>query len=418
MKKILTILLFLIAVLKTEAQSSIFNMVDDLVLAGNYKKALVLLNEEQPKTLKIYDKTANIYQTVGNFNKAIEYYLKALDLNNNHNTKVKLGNAYNAAGLTNKAVVIFEEIIQKDTTNLLVANSLGKLYLLKKQSNRAENIYTFLKGKDPENPNYPYQLAKAFEKQGKKLKMGQSYLDAYNIDTLHLKSIYGLASFFKVLKYKDSTMLFIDKGLKIDSLNINFMQLKTNQLYFYKEYDETITYLKKLDSLNFRSVNIYEMYGMSYLNLKELDSAETYFKKALRIDHSNPKILYRLGTMYYNKENFKLAKLYLTQSIYYGKGDLDKQYFLSGMISKEEKELKLAVSYFEKSYRNNFNNYKALFELALASDIYFKDKKIALNHFQKFIQRFERKDNLMTTYSNQRIKEIKKQFFIEGEIIE
>ncbi len=418
MKKILTLFLYTLVVFKTEAQSSVFNMVDNLLLKGDYLQAIDLLDTQVPKTVEILDKKATIYQTTGNYNKAIKYYLEALNLEDNERIKVKLGNSYNSAGQTNDAVLIFEEIIKKDTTNLLVANSLGKLYLAKKQPNKAEKIYRFLKVADAENPNYPYQLAKSFQKQGEKLKMGQSYLDAYNLDSLHLKSIYGLANFFKALKYKDSTMLFINKGLEIDSLNVNFLQLKANELYFSKEFKGAITYLKKLDSLNFKSVNTYEMFGMSYLNLKEIDSAEVYFRKALRIDRNNPKVLYRLGTLYYEQENFKSAKLYLILSISAGKGDLDKQFYLQGIIAKEEKELKLAVAAFEKAYQNNYNNYKALFELALASDIYYKDQKIALRHFQKYIERFGSKDKLMTSYSNKRIKEIKKEYFIKGEIVE
>ena len=75
--------------------------------------------------------------------------------------------------------------------------------------------------------------------------MGQSYLDAFNKDTLHLKSIYELAKFLKELRYKDSTMFFINKGLKIDSVNVNFLQLKANVLYFSKDFKNAITYLNK-----------------------------------------------------------------------------------------------------------------------------------------------------------------------------
>lgn len=418
MKKIITLLLFTIAVLKTEAQSSVFTMVDELLLKGDYQLAIQLLDKQEPKTIEILDKTATIYQTVGNYTEAIKNYSEALKLEDNDRIKVKLGNAYNSAGLSNKAVETFEGIIQNDSTNLLVINSLGKLYLGKNKSVKAEKIYTFLKTQDSLNPEYPYKLAQSLEKQRKYFRMCDSYLDAYSIDSLHLKSIYGLAKFFKELREKDSTMLFIDKGLNIDSINVNFLQLKANELYFSKEFKNAIVYLKKLDSLQFKSLNTLEMFGMCYSNLKELDSAEIYFKKALKIEQNDPKILYRLASLYYDKENFKLAKIYLTRSIHSGKGDLDKQYYLSGIIAFEEKELKLALDNFEKAFKNNSKNYKALFELAMASDIYYKDQKIALKYFEIFIKRYKNKDKVMTLYANERIKEIKKAFFIEGEIIE
>ncbi len=417
MKRIFVTVVLLIIVIKTEAQSSVFTTVDNLLLKGDYKKALVLLEEQQPKTEILLSKIANIYETIGNYNKAIQYYNKILKIEDNVNIKVKLGNAYKSAGLSTNAILIFEDIIKKDSSNLLVINSLGKLYLLKNQPNKAEKIYRFLKKKDSLNPNYPYQLAKSLAKEHKTLAMGQSYLDAYNIDTLHFKSIYELAKFFKTLKYKDSTMLFIDKGLKIDSTNVNFIQLKATELYYSKKFKQTLNYLNILDSLKFKSVNTYQMAGLCYYNLKQYDLAEKSYKNALRIDRSNAVILYRLGTLYYQQKKIKLAKLFLFQSIMYGKGDLDKQYFLSGVIAKEENNSKMALSLFQDSYKNNSNNYKALFQWSVTSDFYYKDKKIALKLYQNYLQRFEKKDSEISKYIVNRIAEIKKQYFIEGEIV-
>ena len=150
---------------------------------------------------------------------------------------------------------------------------MGRLYLSLNQAEKAEKIYRYLMKMDSVNPNYPYQLAESLEKQNKLSEMGQRYLDAYNLDTLHIKSILGLAQFFKSLKFKDSTSLFIDKGLKIDPNNLNFNQLKANELYFLKDFNGALTYLKKLDSLKgvkpsdiivskviHNSYNVYENY--------------------------------------------------------------------------------------------------------------------------------------------------------------
>jgi len=418
MKKIIVTLIVLMLALKTEAQSSVFISVDSLLLKGNYQEALVQLENEHDKTVSIYAKIASIYQSIGDFNQAIQFYEKAFAIEQREDLNVKLGVVYNLAGFSSKAISIYEDIIKRDTSNLLVANSLGKLYLAKNKAKRAEKIYRFLIKKDTLNPNYSYQLAKSLAKQSKKLAMGQSYLDAFNKDTLHIKSIYQLAKFFKELKYKDSTMLFINKGLKIDSINVNFLQLKANVLYFSKNFKGAITYLNKLDSLNFSSLNTYEMYGMCYLNLKDTNLAEKYFLKALRLERNNSKILYRVGALYYEKKDFKLAQFYLIQSIMYGRADLDKQFLLSGTIAKEELNLKVAITFFKEAVKYNRNNVNALFQLALTSDTYYKDKKIAYKYYQDFTQRFEGKNKELTLYANNRIKEIKKEYFIKGEIVE
>lgn len=418
MKNILNSIIVVLFFFKVEAQTQVFNKVDDLLNKGQYQDALYLLEKQDSLNFEVLEKAASIYQLVGNNIKAIELYKKAINLGENETIKVKLGQVYLSAGLINKAITTYEEILLKDSTNLIIANNLGKLYLAQNKAISAEKIYRYLIKKDSINPNYPYQLAEALSKQNKILKMGQSYLDAYNLDTLHLKSIFELAKFFKLLKIKDSTSLFINKGLSIDSTNLNFLQLKANELYYEKKFDQAIHYLSKLDSLNFKSMNTYEMFGMCYYNLNKLDLAENYFKKALKLENNNPKILYRLATVAYDKKEIKQAVFYLSLSILYSKPDIDKQHFLMAIIFKEANDLKKAVINFEKAYQNNYDNHKALFELANSSYLYYKDKKIALKYYQDYLRKFKSKDLKMTDFTEQRINEIKKQYFLEGEIVD
>ncbi|UMB55417.1 hypothetical protein MKD41_08070 [Lutibacter sp. A64] len=418
MKKILIPLLFIVAILKTEAQSSVFVVVDSLLIKGNYQKALKLLENEKDKNTRVLEKTADIYQTIGNYNKAITTYSEALEIEEKNQLKIKLANVFSTLGYKNKAINLYEDVFKKDSSNLLVAYSLGKLYLKEMKPKRASELFRYLKTQDTLNPNYPYQLGKALALQRKKMQMGQSYLDAFNIDTLHLNSIYEVAKFFKTINVRDSSRLFIEKGLQIDSTNINFLQLKANDQYFSKEFEETIETLNKLEALNYKSVNTYEMFGMSYFNLKQIDSAEVYFKKALKLDRMNPKILYRMATLAYQKKDFKMAELYIFQAIMYSKPELDKEYMLLGIIAKEQKDYKKAVRFFDEAVKNNYNNEDALFELAFASDMYYEDKKIALKHYEKFIERFKSKNPELTKYANGRIKEIRKKYFIEGVIVE
>jgi len=418
MKKILISLLFLVAVLKTEAQSSVFTVVDSLLVKGNYQKALLFLEDTKDQNALVLEKTADIYQTIGNYNKAIASYSEALTIEEKSQLKIKLANVYATIGYKNKAIELYENVFKKDSSNLLVANNLGKLYLRELKPKSAEQLFRYLKIQDTLNPNYPYQLGKALALQRKKLQMGQSYIDAFTIDTLHLNSIYEVAKFFKTINVRDTSRIFIEKGLKIDSTNINFLQLKANDQYFEKEFEAALVTLKKLEELNFKSTNTYEMYGMSYFNLEKIDSAEIYFKKALKMDRKNPKILYRLATLEYQRENFKMARLLTMQSIMYSKPDHDKQYMLLGIMAKNEFDYKSAVNYFDEAVKNNSNNVDALFELAFVADSYYEDKTMALRYYEQFIERFESKSPKLTKYASERIKQLRKKLFIGGVIVD
>ena len=413
MKKIFYLISTILFCIQLNGQS-----IDSLLIQGNYQKALSTLENDSQKSLEKFDKIASIYQSISNYTKAIENYKKALEIADVPIIQTKLANVYNLAGLPRKAISLYEAIVKQDSTNLLAANSLGKLYLSNSKVNEAKEIFRYLKKKDTLNPNYPYQLAIALGRQKQLFEMGDNYLEAYKRDTLHIKSIYRIAKFFKDLKFRDSTMLFIDKGLKIDKNNVNFNQMKANALYTSKDYQGSIKHLCRLDSLGYESVNTYEMFGMSYLNIDKDSLAEVYFKKALDIEPRNTTILYRLASLNYKKKDIKRAKRNLMWSIISAKPDLYKQYFLMGIIQKEDGKLKMAIDNFEKSFQNNSNNHKSLYELAIASDAYYKDKKIAYRLYEKYIDRFEQRDKDNTAFVLSRMKEIKQDYFLEGEIVD
>lgn len=417
MKKKLIIILVFILSLTTEAQVSVVKVTDSLLSQGKYQQALELLKNKEETTANLH-KIGSIYQTIGNYTKAIETYKKALKISNNDVIKTRLAKVYTSAGFPSKAIKLYEEIIQKDSSNLLVANSLGKLYLSNGKTKSALKIYKYLTKKDTLNPNYPYQLGVAYNREKKFFEMGDSYLEAFKRDSLHVKSIYRLAKFYKDLKFKDSTLLFIDKGLQIASNNINFNNLKANVSYTFKDYKTSLKHLKRLDSLQYKSVNMYELFGLCYMNFEQYDEAKKSFEKAMELNPRNATILYRLASVYYKTGEKKKAMFTLMRSIYAAKPNLDRQYYLLGTIFKEEGKLKMAITNFKDSYLNNSKNYKALFELATTEDAFYKEKKIAYKDYQKYVENFAKKDAKMTVFAKLRIKEIKEAYFLKGETLD
>jgi len=116
--------------------------------------------------------------------------------------------------------------------------------------------------------------------------------------------------------------------------------------------------------------------------------------------------------------DLKEAEMNFMISIMNLKPDIDKQYYELGLIHLEQKKLQKAVEDFKKSYKNNPNNYYALFQLAMATDDFYKDKTIALKYYETFLKRFDSKDKDMTAYATKRLRDMKKEFFMEGVKVE
>ncbi len=417
MKKNLFIIIFLCILFKTEAQPSVLRVSDSISNTGNYQKALQQLLSVEKEDFRVFRQIADIYQKVGNHSKAIEFYTKAYEMKPSTKIQEKIGRSYQFLGNSDKAIEIYEAILIANPNNLLLKYTLAKLYMNESKVKKAVDLFKELIQQDSTNPNYHYHLGLAYDKLKKDSTIG--YLKAVELDSMHLKSIYQLAKFYREVDVKDSTTLFIDKGLEINPKSINFNQLKAKDAYFNKDYKVALIHLEKLDTiLNYKTFFTYALFGLTYLKLEDYTQAETYLLKAKEIDSRDDEVLYNLGLVYANLKEYKKAQLNFKMSIYWQKPLLDRHYYQLGMLQLEQQKPKKALEQFEKGLTSNSRNSNLLFQIALTSDSYYKDKKIAMKQYERYLRRFESLDKEEAAYAERRIKEIRTALFIKGEKVD
>ncbi len=414
-KNILIIILFIIV--KVEAQTSIFSVADSLFAKGRYKLALKELDKSETSFLSNYKK-AVIYESIDNHKKSAEYLEKALTFKEDYKTKLKLAKNYRSLKQSKKAIKIYEEILAKDSLNLVLKYKLGKLYIINRKPKKAISTFKYLIDNDKTNANYSYHLGLSFALNGQRDPMINNFIDAFEKDTLHIKAITRLANSFQKLNDKDSTQLFITKGLQININHIDLNKLKINQLYKDKKYLETIPLLLNLDTIDKKDTYSKTMLGRSYYNIDSLELAKTYFNKITRIDREDFKARTFLGHIAFKEKQFKVAMFNYSMATYVGKIKRDEEYYGLASVFYEEEKPKLAMRNFEKSYKENFKNYRALYQLAKLSDDYYKEKKIAYKHYIKYIKTFYDKDEVITAFVKRRIRDIKKEYFLKGETLD
>ena len=415
-KKIILVLLFVIV--KVEAQTSTFSAIDSLFAKGRYQSALKELKAIKPPTFLSNYKTAIIYESIDNYKKSAEFLEKALIFKDDYQTKIKLAKAYQRLKKSNKSIAIYKELVELDSLNLILKYQLGKLYLASKNGTKAIETFKYLIKKDALNAHYSYQLGIAYALNNDRNRMINSFLDTYKKDSLHLKAIIRLASSFSKLKEKDSTQIFVDKGLKLNELEVNLNKLKINQLYRDKKYTEAIPYLLKLDTIVKGDTYFTSMLGRSYYNIDSLNIAMKYFKKLSSIDRENFKAHTYQGHILLKKEKYKIASLKYRIATFLGKEKRDEEYYGLATVYYKLKNPKDAIINFEKAYKENRNNYKALYQLAKLSDDFYKDKKIGYKYYIRYLDRFQERDSVITNFVKKRVSEIKKDYFLRGEKLE
>jgi tetratricopeptide (TPR) repeat protein len=415
MKKKISIVVFLLFVVKAEAQSSVFAVIDSVLEKGNYKVALKLLSEVNPPNFESNVKTAKIYGGIEEHTKAIFYYEKALTFEDDMLVNINIGNSYQKLDNDKKAIEIFEKVLVENPDNLLLKYQLGKLYLTDGKATKAIATFKDLISKDKENANYSYQLARGYALNRKRDLSINSFLDAYQKDKTHLKSIYQLANSYYLLRDEDSTALFINVGLKLDKNHINLNRLNVNRFYKKKDYLQAIEVLKHLDSIEPNETYTQNMMAKSYYNLSEYELAKSYFEKSIKIDRSDYKIYTYLGNIETELGNLREANMKYVMAIMYGKVDMDDEYYGMAIVLLKEDKKQDALRMLNKAYEENRNNEKVVYQLALVEDALHKDKKKAYRLYKDYINSFESKDSKQSIFVKTRIKEIEKDYFFRGE---
>ena len=116
-------------------------------------------------------------------------------------------------------------------------------------------------------------------------------------------------------------------------------------------------------------------------------------------------------------ENYQRAMMNYRLATFIGKEKRDEEYYGTGHAHLKLKQPKMAMAMFDKAYKENRGNHKALYQLAKTSDDYYKDKKKAYKYYDQYVMQFEFKDKDLTAYAKRRIKEITKDYFLRGEKI-
>ena len=410
MKNYLIIFFVLINSYLINAQNTLQN-IDSLLQAGNYKTALKILKNLTDKPPLILNKLGDIYKQTGNYNKAIYTYKKSLEQENSLLIKEKLAKAYKSYGNIEKAIVLFKELLLENPNNDLLKYYVAKLFYTKKKYDDSKSLFQSLQNNDSLNPNYTYYLARIFHETKNESKAKKYYLKTIKLDSIFIKPYFRLVKIYHKQKQYDSTLYYLRKGLKIRPKYKSLNQIKAKIQFDYGKHTNVIKQVELLDSLKISSNYYKQLQGLSYFNIKDYKKSKEILQKILLNKKANEKTVYYLGLSHKELKEYKLAILYINLSINMQHSVLEKEFYQLGLIYKELKNPKEAILAFKKSLKEKTYNPNALYELAVLSESYYKDKTIALGLYQEYLGSFENNNKKKTDFIKQQINKIKTELF-------
>lgn len=350
------------------------------------------------------------YTKGGNVQQAIDWYKDAIKRNDNNETRLALGDAYQQIhGGGGEAMNNYEKVTGRDPKNSLAFSKIGALWYAAKNYNLALENYNKAKEADPANP-LPYQdLANAYFWTGKyeiarqNIEKYLSLSDKTSEDmTRYANILYLSKDYAGAIK---TIQELISKGVNKPGLYgiLGFSQ------YEMKDYANALNnvriYITKQEADKITPFDLIE-YGKILAVNNQSDSADVYFTKAINKDtSSNKSDVYRQIA-----EGFKAGKDYAKAAVWYDKMIKNSKdipaidYFWRGAMYYYSKNYQPAAKAFEEMETKFADQPSATYwrgRVAAAMDEEAKTCE-ASPFYQKWLEKvgpeYDKKSDLMYAY--------------------
>lgn len=285
-----------------------------------------------------------------------------------------------------KARDLFLKLEKKDTLNKLAYTQLATIYEQQNNTPKAIKYYMKLNEMFPDNAIYYRKLAQQYYSARLFIDAFKYYGEAHKRNPRDLFTIKGISEMFLNNKQYNEADSMLIAGIAMDTLNINFHQLLATSKYKQKDYDSTVYYLKRIRGRVDLSPYFNKMMGYSLIQIDSFERSIPYLFKSITDHGHNEHSHYYLATAYSKLDSTSFALHHYQEALSEGiSKNVDLYHRNLAKIYNEENKLKEAISHYQDAYKYG-EDPLVLFYLARASDIYYKDKSIAIRYYSRFIK--------------------------------
>lgn len=379
MKKLLFFLFTIGFAFTVWAQTSTVKSADSLYLLGNYNRAITLYQQD---TLSVYN-------------------------------QLKIAQSYVNQTAYNKAIPFYEKVVYQDSTQLLAAFELAKLYYKTKQLSRAINYFEWLQEKDISNPNYPYYVGLSLEQLHQPNYIKQ-YEKAVVLDEAHLKSLKKLTKYYLQKATWSRFKKYSTLGLKYYPDNLVLLNYQAQAYFKKQEYQKAIGLFEKIAKVEPNNKFVVSKLGQSHHALKKYDEALVYYNKALKLDKDDGAFHTQIALLYKDRQEYMKAYSHYFKALYASKVMLDKEYYHIATLFKEQKQYDQAIKYLRLALQENLHNCNVHFELAICADNFYSDDKEKLRLYKVYKLSFEGRDKRHDKIVDERMSYLKEKLHLQG----
>jgi len=368
------IILFLILVYKAEAQSSALPVADSLYALGNYTNAI------------------NEYAKVGS-----------------QKSSLQIARAYNAIGTYDKAIAQYEDLVAKDSNQIIAHFELGKLYVKVKRFSKSQLVFENLIKKNDDNPEYYYYLGRSLQELDEYKEAMLAYENTIVLDSTHLRSLFQLGKFYVGTREKNIALTYIDQGLEFYPKDVSLINLKALAYFNNGEHEEAIPLFEELITLGENKQHIYRKLAYSYFKLWEFEKAKINYTKLLDFDATRAEAFFSLGEVFWKQKQLDSAVIYIKKSIEEQDPVLNREYSALASLAKQQHKIKTSFEYYKKAYQEDTSNTITYYQVCVLADEYYKDPKVKLEYYERLVKKLGKENSYFLSFAKKRITALKEE---------
>lgn len=295
----------------------------------------------------------------GDYDKAISNLAKAVKEDSSYlDAYLLLNEAYQAVGDTSSALTMLKERVgtfSDPQSNRKITLTYASLLDKTGEIEKAEQLFSNIIKKHPEDANSYDMYASFLEKKGRNDEALENYKKAYQYDPENPGITFRYGNIlFKLEHYKEAKPL-LEEAKKTFVDDIEIMEELAECYGELGEYDNAIKEYKSIIERVPKHVASRIGIGNVYIKLKQYQNAERYYKEALAIENENLSIYYGLINLELARKNLSGVKEYIDKGFSIDPNDhillalYGEYYYRLGLSDMDNKNWRSAKEHFEKA---------------------------------------------------------------------
>ena len=273
-----------------------------------------------------------------NLDVAIRLYNQIIEIDPNYlNAHNNLGNIFQELGDTQRAIGFFEKVIEIDPNYIFAYYNLGLIFKKLGDLKKTINYYKKIIEINSEHTAIHNNLGIIYADLGEHKKAISCYEKVIEIDPNNLDAHYNLGTTFNTIRDYQKAKDCYEKAIKIDPNNITVLnKLGIIQRNNFGHTQKALSYFKKVIEIDPNNLDAHSNIAHIYISeLDNFDKAINISNKVLKMHHINSKFVNQCIPLFRLKHDVQQAQ-YLSSKNYKVEGVNEFQKIGRKILDREE----------------------------------------------------------------------------------